>query len=125
MHLLRKALVVNVALRDCGCEELLLLHPPCSLDLALCDFHPCLSLKGHICAKHFEVDNELNTATEEWLLGQDKTLYLSGLEKLCEHYNKYIPVYGRKEGNVLFNDALQHILFTVIWCQPYGKGPLR
>ena len=62
----------------------------------------------------------------------------------------------RKEGNVLFNDALntfylwlydirhmvkdhsdskkgnplphigtQHILFTVIWHQIYGKGPLR
>ena len=26
---------------------------------------------------------------------------------------------GWKEGNVLFNDAL--ILFTVIWCQTYGK----
>ena len=32
--------------------------------------------------------------------------------------------YGRKEGNVLFNDAL-NILFTVIWCRAYGKGPLR
>ena len=30
---------------------------------------------------------------------------------------------GRKEGNVLFNDALGHILFTVIWRQTYGKGP--
>ena len=32
---------------------------------------------------------------------------------------------GRKEGNVLFNDALKHILFTVIRRQTYGKGPLR
>ena len=31
----------------------------------------------------------------------------------------------RKEGNVLFNDALEHILFTVIWRLTYGKGPLR
>ena len=30
-----------------------------------------------------------------------------------------------KEGNILFNDTLQHILFTVIWHQAYGKGPLR
>ena len=29
----------------------------------------------------------------------------------------------RKEGNVLFN--IEHILFTLIWHQTYGKGPLR
>ena len=28
-----------------------------------------------------------------------------------------------KEGNVLFNDALNTFYFTVIWCQTYGKGP--
>ena len=32
--------------------------------------------------------------------------------------------YRRKEGNVLFNDALNTFLFTVIW-QTYGKGPLE
>ena len=31
----------------------------------------------------------------------------------------------RKEGNVLFNDDTQHILFTVIWHQTYGKGPFK
>ena len=31
---------------------------------------------------------------------------------------------GRKEGNILFNDAL-NTLFTVIWHQTYGKGPHR
>ena len=31
----------------------------------------------------------------------------------------------RKEGNVLFNDALNTFLFTVIWHLAYGKGPLR
>ena len=30
----------------------------------------------------------------------------------------------RKEGNVLFNDALNTFLFTVIWRQTYGKGQL-
>ena len=29
-----------------------------------------------------------------------------------------------KEGNVLFNDALNTFLFTVIWRRTYGKGPL-
>ena len=28
--------------------------------------------------------------------------------------------FGRKEGNVLFNDALNTFLFTVIWRQTYG-----
>ena len=32
---------------------------------------------------------------------------------------------GRKEGNVLFNDALNTFLFTVIWRHTYGKGPIR
>ena len=29
---------------------------------------------------------------------------------------------GRKEGNVLFNDALKTFLFKVILSQTYGKG---
>ena len=31
---------------------------------------------------------------------------------------------GRKEGNVLFNDAL-NTFYLCIWCWAYGKGPLR
>ena len=31
---------------------------------------------------------------------------------------------NRKEGNVYLRRT-QHILFTVIWCQTYGKGPFR
>ena len=33
--------------------------------------------------------------------------------------------YRRKEGNVLFNDALNTILFMVKWRLTYGKGLLR
>ena len=29
-----------------------------------------------------------------------------------------------KEGNVLFNDALNAFLFTVMWRRAYGKGPI-
>ena len=32
---------------------------------------------------------------------------------------------NRKEGNVLFNNALNIFYFTVIWRRTYGKGPLR
>ena len=38
------------------------------------------------------------------------------------HLNK-IP--QNKEGNALFNDALNKFNFTVIWRCTYGKGPLR
>ena len=31
----------------------------------------------------------------------------------------------RKEGNVLFNDALNTFYLTVMWRRTYGKGPLR
>ena len=37
----------------------------------------------------------------------------------------YMASEGRKEGNVLFNDALKGYIFTVIWRQKYGNGPLR
>ena len=30
---------------------------------------------------------------------------------------------SERKGKVLFNDVLQHNLFTVIWRQTYGKGP--
>ena len=72
---------MKAALRDCGFEKLS--HPPLSPDQVLCDFHPFPNLNGHLHGKHFKDDNELNTATDEkWLQEQ------------------------RKEGNVLFNDAL-------------------
>ena len=32
---------------------------------------------------------------------------------------------GRKEGNVLFNDALNTFLCTVIWFRTYGNEPFR
>ena len=40
-------------------------------------------------------------------------------------YCYLLSVEGRKEENVLFNDALNTFLFTVIWRRTYGKGPFR
>ena len=47
----------------------------------------------------------------------------SGWKKKDENYKRNIfwQCDKRKEGNVLFNDAL--IFNMVIWCQIYGKGP--
>ena len=86
------ALVGKAALRDCGFWELS--HPSYSPDLTPYDLHPFPNLKGHIRGKHFEDDNELKIAREEWLLGEDKTLDLSGIEKLLRHYNTCIAVRG-------------------------------
>ena len=42
---------------------------------------------------------------------------------LTTHSTHFILwLYGRKEGNVLFNDALNTFYFTVIWRRTYGKG---
>ena len=41
------------------------------------------------------------------------------------YFNRNHSIYreGRKEGNVLFNDALNSVYLQ--WCQGCGKGPLR
>ena len=41
------------------------------------------------------------------------------------HLQLWLSERRTKEGNVLFNDALNTFYFTVIWHQTYGKGPLR
>ena len=52
------------------------------------------------------------------------TLYIisRNIATVCLYTYTFIPR-GRKEGNVLFNNALN--TFTVIWHWTYGKGPLR
>ena len=48
----------------------------------------------------------------------------------CLVYHSPVYVFDRrcvrrKEGNILFNDALNTFCFTVIWRQTYGNGPFR
>ena len=45
------------------------------------------------------------------------------LEILME--TEQVGLEGRKDGNDLFNDALNTFYFTVIWHQTYGKGTFR
>ena len=55
--------------------------------------------------------------------------YFSFQPVFHDRCNKDIGMYslsfGRKEGNVLFNDALNTFYFTVIWRRTYDIGPLR
>ena len=46
-------------------------------------------------------------------------------ERKTAHWNIRKVNCRLKEGNVLFNDALNALYFTVIWHETYGKGPLR
>ena len=52
-------------------------------------------------------------------------LILQVLRKFPENISELNIYFRRKEGNVLFNDALNTFLFTIIWRSTYGKGPLR
>ena len=55
------------------------------------------------------------------LLGNDITQAI----RLENFFSIQPYISGRKEGNVLFNDALNTFYFTVIWHRTYGKGSLR
>ena len=41
------------------------------------------------------------------------------------HVNSKHGEKGRKEGNVLFNDALSTFYLRLLWRQTYGRGPFR
>ena len=68
------------------------------------------------------------------LMEQVKMLYTnlralipaSGIDRTISQRIKGLDpmVQERKEGNILFNDALNTFYFTVIWRRKYGKGPL-
>ena len=84
-----KALVARAALRDWIRGIITPTLPP---DLALCDFHLFRILKEHLCGKHFEDNNSTQ---------RQKSGYIE----------------GRKEENVLFNDAL-----NTFYLRLYGVG---
>ena len=51
------------------------------------------------------------------LLSIDKHVHQKETKHMERERNRKIEM---KEGNVLFNDTLEHILFTVIWRHTYG-----
>ena len=58
-----------------------------------------------------------------WGVGHVSLVVLLAILSSEENCNFVLK--GRKEKNVLFNDALSTFLFTDIWRLTYGKGPLR
>jgi len=51
-------------------------HPPCSLDLALSDYHHFSGLKKRLKGRHFSFDAEVIVATETWLDGKLSEFFL-------------------------------------------------
>jgi [histone H3]-lysine36 N-dimethyltransferase SETMAR len=86
------ARVAQAAIRDCGFEQLN--HPAYSPDLAPSDFYLFRLLKKALRGRRFRDDNDLKSATEDWLESQEENFFLKGIQGLKERWNKCIVVGG-------------------------------
>ena len=64
-------------------------HPAYSPDLVPSDFR---NLKKDICGLHFQSDEEVMTAVEEWVNGKDPDFFSSGLMALEHPWSKCITL---------------------------------
>ena len=69
-------------------------HPAYSPDLALSDFFLFPNLKKDIHGLHFQSDEEVVTAVEEWVNGKDPDFFSSGLMALEHCWSKCITLEG-------------------------------
>ena len=87
-----KSVVAMAAINDCGFE--LVQHPPYSPDLAPSDFHLFPKLKKAISGSHFQSDDDVILAVEDFLEGQDKDFFKSRIEALQHRWSKCIDTEG-------------------------------
>ena len=87
------------AIHDC-CFKLIE-HPPYSPDMAPSDFHLFPKLKTAISATHFQSDDDVIHAVDDFLNGQEKDFFKSGIEALKHRWQKCIDT----EGIMLKNNA--------------------
>ena len=69
-------------------------HPAYSPDLAPSDFFLFPNLKKDICGLHFQSDEEVVTAVEEWVNWKDPDFFSSGLMALEHRWSKCITLEG-------------------------------
>ena len=69
-------------------------HPAYSPDLAPSDFFLFPNLKKDIRGLHFQSDEEVVTAVEEWVTGKDPDFFSSGLMALEHRWSKWITLEG-------------------------------
>ena len=72
----------------------LIQHPAYSPDLAPNDFFLFPNLKKDIRRLHFQSDEEVVTALEEWVIGKDPDFFSSQLLALEHHWSKCITLEG-------------------------------
>ena len=72
----------------------LIQHPASSPDLAPSVFFLFPNLKKDIRGLHFQSDEEVVTAVEEWVSGKDPDFFSSGLMALENHWSKCITLEG-------------------------------
>lgn len=69
-------------------------HPPYSPDLAPSDYFLFPKLKSELAGEHFDNEEELKTAVENYLKNLDGSAYKEGISKLIYRLNKCIKVKG-------------------------------
>jgi histone-lysine N-methyltransferase SETMAR len=84
--------IAMAAIHECGFE--LLCHPPYSPDLAPSDFHLFRLLKDSLRGQVFESDEVVIQAINDWVEGQEQTLFLEGVNGLEHRWEKCVELRG-------------------------------
>ena len=87
-----KSVIAMAAIHDCGFK--LIDHPPNSPDLAPSDFHLFPKLKTAISGTHFQSDDDVIHALDDFLNSQEKDFFKSGIEALKHRWQKCIDTEG-------------------------------
>ena len=87
-----KSVIAMAAIHDCGFK--LIEHPPYSPDLAPSDFHLFPKLKTAISGTHFQSDDDIIHVLDDFLNGQEKDFFKSGIEALKHRWQKCIDTEG-------------------------------
>ena len=90
--LVHKSVIAVAAIHDCGFK--LIEHPPYSPDLAPSDFHLFPKLKTAISGTHFQSDDDVIHAVDDFLNVQEKDFFKSGIEALKHRWQKCIDTEG-------------------------------
>jgi hypothetical protein len=69
-------------------------HPPCSPDLALCNFHTLAPLKEALRGCQFGSDEEVKEGMHTWIHEQPKMFFSNGIRKLVNSYRKCVELQG-------------------------------
>ena len=87
-----KSTVAMAAINECGFE--LLEHPPYSPDLAPSDYYLFPKLKKELCGRHFDTDDDVIGAVNQFLEDQSPDFYKAGISMLYNRWTKCVDLQG-------------------------------